>query len=114
MSRKQLMARGVALALTTALFASSSMAAPKAVAPAQPVPAVQVQKESGASEVVVNVNKATKEELAEALPGVGQVKAEAIVEYREKNGPFKTLDDLEKVKGIGPAFIRDNKDKIGF
>ena len=49
----------------------------------------------------VNINTADVQELT-SLPGIGPVKAEAIVDYRTKNGEFTTLDDLEKVKGIGP------------
>src|SRR5206468_518563 len=47
----------------------------------------------------VNINTATKEEL-DALPGIGPVKAQAIVDYRAKNGPFKTPEDIMKVSGI--------------
>src|SRR5215468_11909086 len=47
----------------------------------------------------VNINTATKEEL-DALPGIGPVKAQAIVDYRTKNGPFKTPEDIMKVSGI--------------
>jgi competence protein ComEA len=52
----------------------------------------------------VNVNTATQSEL-EALHGIGPVKAKAIIQYREKNGPFRTLEDLDKVPGIGKATL---------
>ncbi|HJV07593.1 MAG TPA: helix-hairpin-helix domain-containing protein [Chromobacteriaceae bacterium] len=48
----------------------------------------------------VNLNTATQEQL-DALKGVGPVKAKAIIDYRTKNGPFKTVDDLKKVPGFG-------------
>src|SRR5437868_3804149 len=47
----------------------------------------------------VNINTATKEEL-DALPEIGPVKAQAIVDYRKANGPFKTPEDIMKVSGI--------------
>jgi competence protein ComEA len=49
----------------------------------------------------ININKADKETLV-TLPGIGDVKAEAIIQYRENNGTFKTPQDLTNVKGIGP------------
>lgn len=59
---------------------------------------------SAASFAVVNVNTATQAEL-ESLQGIGPVKAKAIIDGRIKNGPFKTVDDLDRVKGIGKATI---------
>lgn len=56
------------------------------------------------AQAVVNINTANATEL-EALPGIGAKKAQAIVEYRTKNGPFKSVDDLEKVNGIGKAMV---------
>ena len=50
----------------------------------------------------VNINSATKEML-EALDGIGPVKAQAIIDYRKKNGPFKRLDEIKNVDGIGDA-----------
>ena len=54
--------------------------------------------------IPININTAKEEEL-EALPGIGPVRARAIVDYRDKHGPFKRVEDLDKVKGIGPKTI---------
>lgn len=56
------------------------------------------------SSFAVDLNKATQAEL-EALKGIGEVKAKAIIAYRNKNGPFKSADDLDKVKGVGKGVI---------
>ena len=48
----------------------------------------------------VNINTATKDEL-DALPGIGPVKAQAIVDYRKAHGPCKSVEELKDVKGIG-------------
>jgi competence protein ComEA len=61
---------------------------------------------------VVNINSAGAEELAESLKGVGLRKAQAIVNSREKDGPFKAVDDLARVKGIGQSTIDRNRDRI--
>jgi competence ComEA-like helix-hairpin-helix protein len=52
----------------------------------------------------LNVNTASEQEL-EALPGVGAATAKRIVEYRDQNGPFENLEDLQKVRGISPAAL---------
>ncbi|PKO87655.1 MAG: competence protein ComE [Betaproteobacteria bacterium HGW-Betaproteobacteria-12] len=48
----------------------------------------------------VNINTATVDEL-DAVKGIGPSKAKAIVDYRDKNGPFKSVDDLKAIKGFG-------------
>lgn len=53
-----------------------------------------------AAEKKVNINTATAEELM-TLKGIGEKKAEAIIEYREAHGPFESIEDLKNVKGIG-------------
>ncbi len=61
---------------------------------------------------VVNINKADAETLQQHLQGVGPVKAKAIVDYRKKHGPFKNLDELLKVEGMGPGIIEKNKKNL--
>ena len=52
----------------------------------------------------LDLNRATAEQL-EALPGIGEVKAAAILAVRDVRGGFRTLDELEAVRGIGPALV---------
>lgn len=61
---------------------------------------------------LVNINKADAQTLQTNLTGVGAVKAKAIIEYREQNGPFTSLDDLSNVKGIGAATVDKNRDNM--
>jgi competence protein ComEA len=59
----------------------------------------------------ININTASAEEL-DKLPEIGPVKAQAIVEYRKANGPFKSAEDIEKVKGIKEGTFAKIKDFI--
>jgi competence protein ComEA len=59
----------------------------------------------------VDLNTATQSEL-ESVKGIGPAKAQAIVAHREKNGPFKSLDDLANVKGFGEASVAKVKDQL--
>ena len=59
---------------------------------------------AGFASAVVDLNTATSAEL-DALKGVGAAKAKAIIDYRDKNGPFKSVDDLAKVKGFGAKTV---------
>lgn len=57
----------------------------------------------------VDINTADADTLASAIDGVGERKAQAIVEYREANGPFASVDELASVKGIGMQTIENNR-----
>ncbi|MDL4841477.1 helix-hairpin-helix domain-containing protein [Aquibacillus rhizosphaerae] len=59
----------------------------------------------------IKINSATKEEIL-VLPGIGEVKAEAIISYREENGPFKTVEELSNVIGIGEKTVEKLKEDI--
>lgn len=59
----------------------------------------------------VNINTATPGEL-DGVKGIGPSKAQAIVDYRSKNGPFKSLDDLKNVKGFGEKSITKLKSEL--
>jgi competence protein ComEA len=82
------------------VFGSATAWGQPAPAPAAtPPPAVKVMtavKPAGK----ININTADEAALT-SLKGIGKTKAKAIIDYRQQNGPFKTVDDLTKVKGIG-------------
>ena len=59
----------------------------------------------------ININTADKETLMSVINGVGEKKAEAIIQFRDENGPFKSIDDLTKIKGIGQGMI-DKHEKM--
>ena len=66
---------------------------------------------SGVALAVVNINTATKEELT-TLKGVGDKRAQEIIDYRKKNGNFKSVDELEKVPGIGPGLMKQIRSEV--
>lgn len=64
------------------------------------------------AEGLININTASLEEL-DSLPGIGEVKAQAIIDYREANGPFGSIEEIMEVSGIGEATFEKIKDLIG-
>ncbi len=60
----------------------------------------------------VNINTADAETISAELNGIGLTKAKAIVEYRKKHGPFRSVDDLSLVKGIGERTVERNRADI--
>lgn len=60
----------------------------------------------------VNINTADMQTLTNNITGVGPRRADAIISYRKSHGPFKDVQELTKVKGIGQKLIDKNKDKL--
>ena len=95
---------------------------PRRASPAKPLRQIQQQtkaaadtkavaKDAAKPKLMVNINKASKDEL-KALKGIGDTRAQDIIDYRTKNGDFKTIDDLEKVKGVGPGTMKQIRANI--
>jgi competence protein ComEA len=72
---------------------------------------VLVLATGGTAMAAVNINTATKEELT-TLKGIGENRAQEIINYRTKHGSFKTVDDLGKVPGIGPGILKQIRSNI--
>ena len=70
--------------------------------------------ESEMISTMLNINIANADELSSKLKGVGKAKAAAIIQWRETNGKFTSLEDVDEVKGIGPALLEKNKAVIRF
>jgi len=71
----------------------------------------QISGSNSAKSKKININTASKEELMN-LPGIGDVKAQAIIDYRTKNGPFKDIHEIVNVSGIGEKTFEKIKDLI--
>lgn len=90
--------------------AEKAGSAPASTAATQPKSAPAITPEQG--EGRVSINSAPAEELAQKMNGVGLKKAQAIVSYRDEFGPFKTLDQLREVPGIGASLVERNLARI--
>lgn len=60
----------------------------------------------------VDINTADASRIADVMVGIGPAKAEAIVAYRKEHGPFKSLDDLALVKGVGAKTVAKNRERL--
>ena len=59
----------------------------------------------------IRLNSASADQLQQ-LSGIGEKKAEAILQYRQQHGKFKTIEELQNIKGIGPKLLQKNKDRL--
>jgi len=91
-------------------FGGLSLIASEKVLAAQPKATLQLQGQDQPA-VMVNVNKATLEELIK-VRGIGPVMAKRIIEHRDKNGMFKSIDELTQVQGIGGNKLQRIKDQV--
>ncbi|MBV7315949.1 helix-hairpin-helix domain-containing protein [Shewanella sp. NIFS-20-20] len=73
--------------------------------------ALRADNKTAGQSMRININSASAKELA-MLKGVGASKAQAIVDYRKQHGQFTSIDDLLKVKGIGPKIIDSNRNLL--
>ena len=69
------------------------------------------QQTDNTTNSLISINDASIEQLT-TLPGIGKSKANDIIEYRNQNGKFQTIDDIKKVKGIGESVFEKIKDSI--
>ena len=97
--------QGLAAQTATKAQATQTASETKPAAHAKAVDAAKTSDDEGTR---VNVNTASAEELAQAMNGVGLKKAQAIVSYREEYGPFKSLEDLQQVPGMGSSLVERN------
>jgi competence protein ComEA len=96
--------------VASAMFAVSGFSEP--VKQQDPTQKSAAQAAAMPNAALVNINSADAATLADRLYGVGLKKAQAIVIFREQNGPFKSVDDLVNVTGIGAATLEKNRSLI--
>lgn len=94
-------------------FIAAALAATSAFAvAAEPKVIPETQVVASIEQFTVDINSADSETLARELNGIGVAKARAIIEYREANGAFVSVDELLEVKGIGMAILEKNRSKL--
>ncbi|SDS61333.1 competence protein ComEA [Pseudomonas sp. Z003-0.4C(8344-21)] len=108
------MRTGYFYSLIFAFLTSASIAAIAApVSPSEGATApVVMDAAKSAQSAKIDLNDADAATLQKELAGVGEAKAQAIVAYRETNGPFFSVDELLEVKGIGKAILDRNRDRL--
>lgn len=98
-------------AVLFALLSGFSLTAAAAQPAATPQP-VAAEAPAAVSQARIDLNSADAETLARELDGIGEAKARAIVEYRQANGAFTSVDELLEVKGIGSATLEKNRERL--
>nr|WP_314739709.1 ComEA family DNA-binding protein [uncultured Haemophilus sp.] len=103
---------------STAVFANEVATQPAAQPAVQPTvteqtaPATTSAQQIAVNPNAVNINTASAAEIQDKLVGIGAKKAQAIVDYRTKNGSFISVEQLKEVSGIGEATLEKNRTRI--
>lgn len=100
------------MSLSHRLFPGAALAGPALAVPALLLTLASTVLCGPAVAGAVNINSADAPTIAQELKGIGLKRAQAIVEYRTKHGPFHSADELAQVKGIGAKVIQNNKADI--
>lgn len=106
---------GLFVWLCSACLSAADLPPPEAPPTLLPKPTVNVVGPSRATQKVtgsVNINTASADTLSQTLTGIGPAKAKAIVEHRNVRGAFRSVDELLEVKGIGPATLEKNRERL--
>ena len=98
--------------IATACVTAALVSAPVFAEAGKMQDAAKPQLVQSAAVAPVNINSADAQTLADRLNGVGLKKAQAIVSYRDQHGPFKAVDELVNVAGIGGATLEKNRSLI--
>ena len=103
-------------AVPKADLAAVNLAAPLAdgaqvLVPGRALPGTAPAASAGAAPAKVSLASATLEQL-DALPGIGPVTAQKILDHRDRHGPIRSVDDLDAVPGIGPARVEQLRDVV--
>jgi competence protein ComEA len=107
-TEKECLMKLVKLAFAALIALTASQAMVTTVHARETAPATQ------AATAKLNINTADAKEIAKLMKGIGPKKAEAIVAYRTEHGPFRKVEDLLKVKGVGAATLTRNADRLVF
>ena len=100
------------IVLSAWLISSGFVSMPAYAQPSSAIKVTGMPTETRNASFRININTADAKTLDEGLIGVGPAKAKAIIAWRKQNGSFKTIAGLAAVKGMGPALVERNKDRL--
>lgn len=109
-AKHELLLIAAALLIAAVLCVFKTIDSPK-YSPSQAVSVTLTHTSAKQETSLVNINTATLSELA-TLEGIGEKKAQAIIDYRTEKGSFRSIDELAQVEGIGETLVEENRSRI--